>query len=166
MTNQPDLQAAQRAYQELLGQTRSLILATTNPDGSPLASYAPFLVDEQRRFYLFVSQLAAHAANLRRTGQASLMLIEDEKSAAQIFARKRATFQCQATLIPRDRAEGQAALAAYEARFGQIAGLLKSLPDFQLFKLQPQSGSLVLGFGEAYEISGERFDQLTHRRHG
>ena len=139
MTNEADTQAdietVRQSYQQLLSQTESLILATTNPDGSPLASYAPFIVDEQRQFYIFTSRLAAHTANLQRTGQASVMLIEDEAAATQIFARKRVTFQCQASLISRDSAEGKAALTQYEARFGKIVGLLKSLPDFQLFKL-------------------------------
>lgn len=166
MTTPPDLRDARRAYQALLNRSRSLILATINPDGSPLASYAPFIIDERRQFYVFISQLAAHTANLRRTEQASVMLIEDESTAAEIFARQRVTFQCQATLVSRNSPAGEAALAAYEARFGQMVGLLKSLPDFQLFKLQPQSGSLVLGFGQAYEVGGERFDDLTHRRSG
>lgn len=166
MTNSPALKDAHHAYQALLNQSRSLILATVSPDGRPLASYAPFIVDDRRQFYILISQLAAHTANLRQTGQASIMLIEDEGVAAQIFARRRVTFQCQATLVARDSAEGEAVLTDYEARFGRMAGLLKSLPDFQLFRLAPQSGSLVLGFGQVYQINGERFDDLTQRRNG
>lgn len=162
----PEIEAAQRVYQELLDQTRSLILATTNPDGTPLASYAPFIVDKQRQFYIFTSQLAAHTVNLQRTGQASLMVVEDEAAAMQIFARKRVIFQCQASPIPRDSAAGKRALAEYEARFGKMVGLLKSLPDFQLFKLQPQSGSLVVGFGQAYELGGDRFEMIVTQRRG
>jgi len=158
-----DIEAAGQIYRQLLSQARSLILGTTSPDGSPLASYAPFVVDEQQRFYLFTSRLAAHTANLQRSGQASVMVIEDEAAASQIFARQRVTFQCQARLIPRDGAEGEAVLAQYKARFGGMVGLLKSLPDFQLFKLQPQSGSLVIGFGQAYRLSGDRFDTIAPR---
>ena len=170
MTNESDAKAdietVRQSYQQLLGQTESLILATANPDGSPLASYAPFIVDEQRQFYIFTSQLAAHTTNLQRTGQASIMVVEDEAVTTQIFARQRVTFQCQANLIPRDSAEGEAALAQYEARFGKMVGLLKSLPDFQLFKLQPQSGSLVLGFGQAYELGGDRVEVIVPRERG
>jgi putative heme iron utilization protein len=163
---QSDLTDAYCAYEQLLSQTRSLILGTINTDGTPRVSYAPFILNERRQFYIFISQLAAHTAHLQRTGQASLMLIEDESATDQIFARKRATFQCQARLIKRDGTEAEAVLAEFERRFGQMVGLLKSLPDFQLFKLQPQSGLLVLGFGQAYELSGERFAELTHRRRG
>jgi putative heme iron utilization protein len=167
MTNQPDAKAdietVRQAYQQLLSQTESLILATTNHDGTPRASYAPFIVDEQRQFYIFTSRLAAHTTNLQRTGQASIMVVEDEAAATQIFARQRVTFQCQANLVPPNSAEGEVALTQYEARFGKIVGLLKSLPDFQLFKLQPQSGTLVLGFGQAYELDGDRFEVIVHR---
>jgi len=131
-----------------------------------LTSYAPFIVNEQQQFTIFTSQLAAHTANLQRTGRASVMLIEDEAATKQIFARQRVTFQCRASLIPRDSEEGQAALADYEARFGKMVGLLKSLPDFQLFRLQPQSGSLVTGFAQAYTLSGDGFEIITPRGRG
>jgi hypothetical protein len=159
----PDIETARQIYQQLLTETRSLILGTTNPDGTPLTSYAPFIVNEPRQFYIFTSQLAAHTANLQRTGQASAMLIEDEAATTQIFARQRVTFQCQVDLIPRDGAEGEGILAQYEARFGKMVGLLKSLPDFQIFKLQPHSGSLVVGFAQAYTLSGDRFEIITPR---
>lgn len=121
MTNSSaNIDTARQVYQQLLNQTESLILATTNADGSPLTSYAPFIVDEQRRFYIFTSQLAAHTANLQRAGQASVMLIEDEAAATQIFARQRVTFQCRASLIPRDSEEGEQVLTHYEARFGKM----------------------------------------------
>lgn len=161
-----DIETVRQIYQQLLGQTRSLILGTTNSDGSPLTSYAPFIVDEQRQFTIFTSQLATHTANLQRTGQASVMLIEDEAATTQIFARQRVTFQCRASLLPRDSDAGKSLLAQYEARFGKMVGLLKSLPDFQLFHLQPQSGSLVIGFAQAYALSGERFEIITPRGRG
>ncbi len=161
-----DTETARQRYRQLLDQTESLILATTNPDGSPQASYAPFIVDEQRTFYIFTCQLAAHTANLQRTGQASVMVVEDEATATQIFARLRVTFQCQANLISRDSAEREALLTQYEARFGKIVDLLKTLPDFQLFKLRPLSGSLVLGFGQAYTLGGDRFEIMAHRQRG
>ena len=158
--------AAYRAYQQLLRQVRSLVMATTNSDGSALASYTPFIMNEQRQFYVFISQLAAHTRNLQRTGQAGVLLIEDESAGSHVFARTRATFQCRAQPVPLDGAEGQAVLAEYQTQFGEIVGLLRSLPDFQLFKLQPLSGSLVLGFGQAHELSGDRFDSLSHRQSG
>ena len=50
--------------------------------------------------------------------------------------------------------------------FGKMVGLLRSLPDFQLCQLQPYAGSLVIGFGQAYTLSDERFEIITPRGHG
>ena len=161
-----DIETVRQVYEQLSSQTRSLILATTNPDGSPLTSYAPFIVNEQRQFYIFTSQLAAHTANLQRTGPARVMLIEDEAATPQIFARQRVTFQCRTSHILRDSDKGAEALVDYEARFGKMVGLLKSLPDLQPFKLQPQSGSLVIGFAQAYPLSGEQFEIIALRGRG
>ena len=164
--NNNDLAGVYRAYQELLTGQQSLTLATTNPDGTPLVSYAPFIVTEEKEFYIFISQLATHTANLQRTGQVSLMLIEDEVAAAQIFARRRLTFQSSVELVPRDSPEWSQRLDQYQARFGNMVKMLRSLPDFQLFKLSPTSGRLVLGFGQAYDVGGPHFETLRHHRSG
>ena len=37
---------AQAAYQKLLTEQQSAMLATVNTDGSPLASYTPFVLDK------------------------------------------------------------------------------------------------------------------------
>ncbi|GAB4452782.1 MAG: heme utilization protein HutZ [Anaerolineae bacterium] len=161
-----DIDAAHEIYRQLVSESRSLILATTNADGSPAASTAPFIVDELRRFTIFTSQLAEHTANLRRDNRAGVMLIEDEAATAQLFARQRVTFQCRVEAIPRDSAEGAALLARFEERFGKMVGLLKSLPDFQLFRLQPESGGLVTGFGQAFTLSGDSFQVITPRGRG
>lgn len=158
-----NLADAYRAYEHLLTHQQSLMLATVNQDGSPLISYAPYVVDEHKQFYIFISQLAAHTVNLQHNGQASLMLIEDEATAAQLFARQRLTFQCQATPVARHSLEWNQVMAQYRDRFGPIVELLESLPDFQLFQLTPTSGQLVLGFGQAYELSGAQWATLTHR---
>lgn len=163
-TTSNDLTNAYQVYEQLLTGQQSLILGTINEDGTPLTSYTPYIVDEPKQFYIFISQLAAHTANLQRNGQASLLLIEDESTAAQIFARKRLTFQCLVNSIARDTAEWSEMVDQFEARFGGIIKMLRSLSDFQLFRLMPTSGTLVVGFGQAYELSGERLDTLTHRR--
>lgn len=158
-----DLTDANQAYERLLTHQQSLMLATVNQDGSPLVSYAPYIVNEQKQFYILVSQLAAHTANLQHSGRASVMLIEDEAAATQLFARQRLTFQCQARPVARHSLEWNKVMAQYRDRFGTMAELLESLPDFQLFQLTPTSGQLVVGFGQAYELSGAQWDTLIHR---
>lgn len=158
------LVAAHAVYHKLLREQKSALLATVNEDGSPLASYAPFAVDEDKHFYLFVSTLSQHTANLARSGRASLLLIADEAHSPQIFARERLTFQCAATEIARDDEAWPAAAALYTARFGSMFQLLRSLADFRMVRLTPQQGQLVVGFGQAYALGGEKLEVLSHRR--
>ena len=53
-----------------LGSCRTLILATADEDGTPGASYAPFIRDTHNCFYIFVSELARHTAVLASTARA------------------------------------------------------------------------------------------------
>lgn len=150
-------------YRQLLTGPQSLILATLNANGSPLVSYSPFVVDDHKQFFIFTSGLAAHTANLRQNRTVSLMLIEDESAARQIFARQRLTFQCRVEPIARAAPEWVAAQAMYQARFGKMADLITGLPDFELFRLTPHAGQLVTGFGQAYDLTGDALDTLSHR---
>lgn len=158
------LAKARAIYEKLLTEQRSAMLATVNADGWPLASYAPFALDQAKNFYLFVSTLSQHTANLARSGQASLMLIADEAQSLQVFARQRLTFSCRATPLARDSEAWSGASLLYEARFGDFFQLVRDFSDFQMFRLTPEQGWLVAGFGQAYEISGAALDQFSHRR--
>jgi len=133
---------------------RSAILATTGADGSPDASYAPFVDAEGGSFLVLVSGLARHTANLLRTARTSVMLIEDESTAGQIFGRRRATFACRVEPILRATAAWTAGVDALQARHGTVVTMLRDLQDFQLLRLVPESGTLVLGFGKAWRLSG------------
>ena len=148
------------AYQALPQRVRSLMLSTVNADGTPHASYAPFLMDDTHQIYLLTSGLSAHTENLVRTGQASVLLIEDEAEAPQVFARQRLTYDCQVTPIPRQQPGWEARIDQFEARFGEIIAMLRQLEDFQLFQLSPQAGRFVMGFGAAYAVDSHNLSQL------
>jgi heme iron utilization protein len=42
-----------------------------------------------------------------------------------------------------------------QGQFGQVVSLLRSLPDFHLFALCPESARYVAGFGQAYTVNVE-----------
>ena len=52
-------------------------------------------------------------------------------------------------------------LSHFRQRHGEIIDLLTSLPDFLLFELEPESGTFVKGFGQAYRVNAE----LTKAEH-
>jgi len=146
----------------LLGSFLSVHLATVDPGGEPNASYAPALIDDGRNFYVYVSALAGHTENLRRTARASVLVIEDETLSAQIFARKRASFSCDASLIERHSESWEARLDDFTDKFGNLVKRLRKMEDFQLFLLAPRSGRLVTGFGRAFDVYGPAMREVRH----
>jgi putative heme iron utilization protein len=151
--------------QEIVGfrdSFRSMVMATVNKAAEPESSYAPFVVNEQNEVFVFVSGLARHTRNLNERGQASLMFIEDESQAANVFARRRLVYQCKGEPVMRDSDEWSQAMALFDGRFGRFMETLRALPDFQLFRLVPVKGSYVTGFGKAYQLEGDALAQIRH----
>lgn len=149
-------------FNEFISQQQSVILATSNHDGEPQASYAPFILVEGR-FYIYVSELAAHTENLMHHADLGLLLIEDEQTADNLFARKRASIQATAQEIARDSDHWQQTMDCFVAQHGDTAALLKTLADFHLFELRAQKATFVKGFAQAYELSGEHLSQVRHK---
>jgi len=139
----------------------SVQLATLGSDGKPHCGYTPFVFDEND-IIIFVSQLSLHTRDLLQCAEVSAMLIEDEQSARQIYARTRLTLQCQAKPVAHDDARFDQLLDKLEARHGATVSLIRGLPDFILFRLVPKSGMFVMGFGKAFHLSGHNLDQFEH----
>jgi heme iron utilization protein len=158
------LEKAVEEYQELMRQNLSLQLATCSADGIPEASYSPFVKNENGVFYIYVSEMSAHTANLLDNGKVSVLLIADENKTTQIFARKRVTFQCEATELLRDSAEWEKIINLFSAKFGGVMEHLKTMLDFHMIAMKPTKGRLVLGFGRAYDVFGSKMDCIEHVR--
>jgi len=150
----------------LIEDMRSLQLSTVGADGMPHCGYTPYLHRAPGSFYIFVSQLAAHTRNLLANRTVAIMIIADEQSTSQIFARARVNYLCDATRIAPDSHDYTLVLDDYQQRHGKMAGLLRQLPDFVLFQLQPISGQFVMGFGKAYTLTGDDLSVFEHSRTG
>lgn len=147
-------------FENLRNRTRSLILATVDSNAAPRASYAPFVM-HSGAFYVYLSRLSDHTRDLLSNPAVSVMLIEDEAAASQVFARKRLIYSCRSLALDRSDAGYDAILELLTDRFGNVMNLLQSLPDFVLFRLAPVSGRFVTGFGRAYDLRGEALDDLV-----
>tara|TARA_Y100001970_G_C14136973_1_gene804828 strand:+ start:384 stop:884 length:501 start_codon:yes stop_codon:yes gene_type:complete len=141
---------------------KSLELSTIGEKGQPQSSYAPFVRDDKKNFFIYVSSLAYHTKNLIKDGRAGVMLIESEEKSENIFARKRIIFDCRVNIIQRNTEMWNKIMLKFDENFGQIVQTLRMLKDFQLFKLIPKSGRFIIGFGNAYDITGEKMDELFH----
>ncbi|MDQ8198512.1 pyridoxamine 5'-phosphate oxidase family protein [Pelagicoccus enzymogenes] len=157
-----ELEWAKEELAKLRRTVRSCQLATVSVRGKPLSSYAPVYVDADGDFFVYVSAMAKHYVHLKKSGCASVSLIEDESLAEELFARKRVTAECVATLVPRDSEEWIQGMEGLERRHGETVGFLRGLLDFDLFRLSPTEGRLVLGFGKAYRVFGHGLSEVAY----
>lgn len=168
-----DQQVKQERLQGRLGpeikefrqERRTIQLATVDAEGRPNVSYAPY-VQNQEGYFVLISQIARHARNLLENPNVSLMMIEDEGSSKQLFARKRLTFDAVATVVERDTEMWQQVVGQMKDRFGEIIDGLSQLEDFVLFNLKAEQGLFVKGFGQAYQVSGDDLVDFVHLQEG
>ena len=130
---------------------RSAQLATASLRQTPEASYAPVLLRDNT-FYVYLSQLAKHTRNLAQNPKLSLLFIEDESVCENIFARRRATFACESTIISRDSDEWSQRMDEMHATHGETVAMIRTLTDFELFACTPRSVRYVEGFAQAYRF--------------
>ncbi|WP_102577322.1 heme utilization protein HutZ, partial [Vibrio splendidus] len=150
---------------EFRQERRTLQLATVDEEGRPNVSYAPF-VQNQEGYFVLISDIARHARNLKANPQVSLMMIEDEESSKQLYARKRLTFDAQASVVDRETELWTQVIGQMQERFGEIIDGLSQLQDFSLFKLEAENGLFVKGFGQAYQVSGDDLVDFVHLQEG
>lgn len=149
----PDFAAITESLRLLLASQQTVLLATANKDGLPDISYAPFVRDETGCFYIYISQLATHTRNLLENPLASLMFIRSESETSNLFARERAIFNGIAEEILPQNENYVKLLDELQTNFGNVLSVLRTLNDFHLYALRPQSGRYVQGFGKAFAVN-------------
>ncbi|MDD5159107.1 MAG: pyridoxamine 5'-phosphate oxidase family protein [Sulfuricurvum sp.] len=131
---------------------QTLVMASITPEGEPHASTAPY-VRVKNDFYILISTVAQHGCNLLVNPNVSLLFVEDESQCVQPFARKRVTIEATVSEINREDLHYLVVIDRFHAHFdSQLVGSLTQMGDFHLFKLSPQKGSVVMGFGKAYRL--------------
>jgi putative heme iron utilization protein len=156
-----DSDDARQEFLALRATAGSALLATLAQNSTPAASYAPCVWFEGD-CYLYLSQLASHTGNLLRNSKISLLLIESEARTANPFARRRISLHGSVQAIARDDQCFVTVLAEFRQQFGKVMDVIEPLPDFRLFRVVAESGRFIRGFGQAYELTGNKLDQLRH----
>ncbi|BAZ32306.1 pyridoxamine 5'-phosphate oxidase-related FMN-binding protein [Cylindrospermum sp. NIES-4074] len=155
------IEKIQAEYEKFTEEFASIIISTVSAQGIPNASYTPYVIDDSKNIYIYVSGLSTHTQNLYDNPRVSVLFIEDEAKTNQVFARRRLSFDCTATLIERETDKWNQIVEQFQERFGQIIEILRGLADFRIFQLTPSEGRFVVGFGAAYHISGDNLNQLV-----
>ena len=141
---------------------QTMTLATVSASGEPEASYAPYVSDAFGNLYAFVSTLSRHTRNMQQTGRASVIFLEDEHACMNLFARKRLVYRCFTHAVRRDAAEWRVIMQTFDTRLGPFMETLRSLADFGLLRFMPFEASYVIGFGQAYALTGPTLSEIKH----
>jgi putative heme iron utilization protein len=151
----------------MIESRKSLMLSSLTEEGLPYASYAPFAIGDNC-LYVLISEIAVHGKNLQLNPDASVLIIEDEDSAEELFARLRVVLKVNAQVMAVDSDGWNIGLNALTDRHGDRISSLSQMGDFKLFKLNPMGGRYVKGFGRAYQIEGGSLGgtSLSHLREG
>jgi putative heme iron utilization protein len=148
---------------EFLEQIKSLTISSLDENGYPFSSYAPY-VKYNNKYYVYLSLMAKHSSNLTQNKIASIFFCEDEQDCKNIFAKKRVSIQCETLKLAQNTQNEEEILNEFKAKFGEeMVNMLKKMGDFYLFEFTPFYGEAVFGFGKAYNLGGENFEEFVQR---
>lgn len=148
---------------EFISSRLGLMLSSVDQEGTPHASVAPFVFHDEI-FYIYISDMAKHAHNLKQSATCALLFTEDESECENIFARKRIMIQASAECLERQNGAFDTLMQIFEKRFDtELIKMLKSMLDFNLFALKPINGEAVFGFGQAFTFVGSEFASLKQK---
>lgn len=124
----------------LLRSLRKGVLATVSVQfpGYPFGSALPYAVDPIGRPLILVSDLAAHTQNMREDARVSLCAHQDD-----VLAGSRVTIVGTAAIVDDD----EAARSRYLTMFPEALAYA-AFGDFHLFRIDPQGGHFIGGFGD------------------
>jgi hypothetical protein len=157
------LAEVQADFDQFVVGFKTLQLASVSTTGQPEASYAPF-IRLDGVWYVYISELAQHTKNILTTHRASVLLIEPEQTASNLFARKRVSFQMDAQEVSRETPDWLFIMDVFECQFGNLMQVLRGLVDFHLIAMKPRSGGFVRGFAQAFALGGDDVSSISMRR--
>ena len=147
-----DYQKAVKDARELTRSRENAVLSTLSSemDGWPFGSVAPYILDYEGNAILLLSDLAQHSRNIKRDDRVSLLTWEQEKDDIQQAGR--------VTLLGRAREiEGTDTLRDRYLRYLPQAQQYFAIHDFRFYRLSVERVRFIGGFGDIHWIRGEDY---------
>jgi hypothetical protein len=139
----------------LLGQ-RLLALGVV-VEGAPVVGLLPYAVaKDHRALYVQASSLARHTRGLVAGAPWSGLIHEPDGPTTDPLRVPRLQLEGVVELLSGQHPEFEGATRSFLARFPQAAATLQ-LSDFALYRLELHGGRMVLGFGQALNLSRGHF---------
>ena len=141
----------QKTIDDLHETMQTIILSTITETGAVDTSYSPYFFDGND-YYILISDLAPHSKNIKANSNISFLIIDDESNTKNIYARRRLSFHALATIVERGTEQFDSVVDLLAKKVSKMVYMLAEMNDFNLFKLTPKEGRLVIGFGKTYII--------------
>ena len=142
---------SEQTLARLIRETRIAALGTMH-DGEPnLAMVAYSFAEDFSAFYIHVSRLGKHTADMENDPRVSLLITETDDRRADPQTLARVSLHGTAEVLPRTDAGYAQVKQNYLERFPEAEQLF-SLGDFNLWKITPKGGRYVAGFGRAFNL--------------
>ena len=122
----------------LLTETRTLTLATLDPDGSPRATPLFFAPDDQADLYFLSSPDSPHSRNLARDPRAAVGVYPNEEKWENLRGLQ---MKGLAAIVP--RSGKKKAMAVYKARYPFIGSLAAALALSEIYRFHPRWVRLI-----------------------
>lgn len=153
-------QESEQTLARLIRSTRIAALGTLH-DGEPnLAMVAYAFAEDFSTFYIHVSKLGKHTADMESHPHVSLLIAETDDHRPDPQTLARVSLRGVAEILPRTDAGYARVKKVYLERFPEAEQLF-SLGDFNIWKITPKGGRLVAGFGRAFNLVPEALRKVS-----
>ena len=153
-------QESEQTLARLIRSTRIAALGTLH-DGEPnLAMVAYAFAEDFSTFYIHVSKLGKHTADMESDSRVSLLITEPDDRRADPQTLGRVSIRGIAEILPRTDPGYAQVRKVYLERFPEAEQFF-SLGDFNIWKITPKSGRFVAGFGRAFNLVSEALVKVS-----
>jgi putative heme iron utilization protein len=152
--------ASEETLARLIHQARIAALGTIH-DGEPnQAMVAVAHEDDFSAFYIHVSRLGKHTADMEANPHVSLLFTEADDGRPDPQTLARVSMQGVAEIVSRNAADYARIKDLYLRGFPEAEQLF-SLGDFNMWRITPKSGRFVAGFGRAFNLVPEALLKIS-----
>jgi hypothetical protein len=151
---------SERTLAFLIRSTRIAALGTLHEGELNLAMVAYAVAKDLSAFYIHVSKLGKHTADMEANPRVSLLIVEADDHRADPQTLARVSIRGKAEMLPRNNPDHARVKKIYLTRFPEAEQLF-NLGDFNIWKITPKGGRFVAGFGRAFNIVPEALKKAS-----
>ena len=151
---------SEQTLARIIRETRVAALGTLRDGESNLAMVAYAFAEDFSAFYIHVSRLGKHTADMEKEPRVSMLIAERDDRRADPQTLARVSIRGIAEMLPKTDSSYAQIKKIYLERFPEAEQLF-SLGDFNIWKIIPKGGRFVAGFGRAFNLVPEALIKVS-----